>query len=124
MKQKEIMVGCVCVIMTMLLMAGLIYQLNQSEDPETFRAGLSISNCTGYDNNTGYDMDVYIYVHGSSNWDVMKLQILNGSQKDVVIEWESDLVDVLVVYDLHDGENKKVDIYHLEPQEWRTILII
>lgn len=121
---QKIMVGCMCVIMTMLLMTGLIYQLNQSEDPETFRAGLSINNCTGYNNNTAYDMEVQIYIHGKSNWDVMHLQISNGSQKDVVIEWEDDLVNVLVVYDLHDGDNKKVDIYHLEPQEWRTILII
>lgn len=124
MNQKEIMGGCVCVIVTMLVMTGLIYQLNQTEDPETFQAGLSLSNCTGYNNNTAYDMEVQIYVHGSSKWDVIRFQISNGTQKDVVVEWEGDLVDVLIVYDLLDGEKKKVDIYHLEPSEWRTIILV
>lgn len=124
MKHKEIMVGCVSAMVVMLVMTSLIYYLNLSEDPETFQAGLSLSNCTGYDNNTAYDMEVQIYVHGSSKWDVIRFQILNGTQKDIVIEWEGDLVDVLIVYDLLDGEKKKVDIYHLEPSEWRTILLI
>jgi len=124
MKLKEIMVGCVSAMVVMLVMTSLIYYLNLSEDPETFQAGLSLSNCTWYYNNTEYDIEVQIYVHGSSKWDVIRFQILNGTQKDIVIEWEGDLVDVLIVYDLLDGEKKKVDIYHLEPSEWRTILLI
>ena len=111
-------------ILTMLIMASLIYYVNQPEDPEIFQAGLSLSNCTGYGNNTAYDMEVQIYIHGNSNWDVMNLWISNGTQKDVIIEWEGDLVDVLVIYDLLDGEKKRVDIYHFEPSEWRTIVLI
>jgi len=124
MKHKEIMIGCASAIVVMLVMISVVYYLDQDEDPETFQAGLSLSNCTGYDNNTGYDMEVQIYVHGSSKWDVIRFQISNGTQKDVVVEWEGDLVDVLIVYDLLDGEKKKVDIYHLKPSEWRTIILI
>ncbi len=123
-KQKDIVIGCFGAIMIILLVMISLVVLNQPEDPETFSAGLSLSNCTGYGNNTPYDMEVRIYIHGNSNWDVMNLWISNGTQKDVIIEWEGDLVDVLVIYDLLDGEKKKVDIYHLEPSEWRTIILV
>lgn len=109
-------------IVTMLMMVGLIYCVNQPEDPEMFQAGLSLNNCTGYDNNTGYDVEARIYIHGASNWDVMHLHILNGTQKDIVIEWEKTLTDVLVLYTV-DGETKAF-IYYIEPGEWRTILLI
>ena len=97
-------------------MTGLVYYLIQPEDPETFQAGLSLSN------NTGYDVEARIYVHSYSNWDIIHLQISNGSQKDMMVEWENDLIDVLVLYNIN-GETKAF-IYHLEPEEWRYVLMV
>lgn len=115
MNQKEIMAGCICVIVTMSLMTSLIYHLNQSEDPEIFQAGLSLNNITGY------DIEARIYVHGNSNWDIIHIQISNDTWEDIVVEWESDLNDVLVLYDI-EGENTAF-IYHLEPSEWRIVVL-
>ena len=116
MNRKEIAGGCICVIITMMLMTGLVYYLIQSEDPETFQAGLSLSN------NTGYDVEVRIYVHGDSRWDIIQLWISNGTQKDMTVEWENDLVDVLILYNIN-GETK-VFVHHLEPKEWRYVLMV
>lgn len=116
MKHREIMVGCACVIVTMLLMTGLVFYLNQSEDPETFQAGLTLNNVTGY------DIEARIYVHGDSNWDTIHVQILNDTRKDLVVEWEGNLTDVLVLYNI-EGENKAF-IYHLKPTEWRIVVLV
>ena len=103
-------------IVTMLLMTCLVFYLNQSEDPESFQAGLSINNITGY------DIEARIYVHGDSNWDTIRVQISNDTQKDLVVEWDGNLTDILVLYEI-EGENKAF-IYHLEPSEWRTIILV
>lgn len=116
MNQKEILGGCICVIVTMLLMTCLVFYLNQSEDPESFQAGLSINNITGY------DIEARIYVHGDSNWDTIHVQISNNTQEDLVVKWEGKLTDVLVLYDI-EGETKAF-IYYLEPTEWRIVVLV
>lgn len=117
MNQKNIMIGCAGAIAVMLLMMSVFYYLvDQPEDPESFQAGLSIKNITGY------DIEARIYVHGNSNWDIVHIQISNGTQEDLVVEWENDLADVLILYNI-EGESKAF-VYYLKPQEWRIVLLV
>ena len=111
-----IFTGIMIAMIGVVVMIAVLTGVGENQPDEIHTAGLTISNCCG-DNVT-----VEIYVLGEHRWDQINLWIDNGTQKDLTIEWDGKLVNVLIIYSYQDEE--KTFKFLTKPQEWRTIILV